>query len=301
MKILITGASGFLGQKLAESLLKNKNSLVFVSRNADKTKQKLSLKGDYYSWDYKKEEFPQKALKGVDSVIHLMGEGIASGRWNNKRKEEIYNSRILTTRKIVKALPASVKSFLCSSAVGIYSHSFKQKYTEETSFNYNGTFLQKTCIDWEEEALNAKKSSRRVVLLRTGLVLGQAGFLAKMLPVFKAGLGGCIAGGKAYMSCIHADDWVSAVEFCIQNKKIHGPVNMVSEHPVTNQEFTKTLAKAVRRPAFFHIPGFVIKILLGEASRLALDSQYVIPEKLKKNGFLFKFNNINEALRNLVA
>ena len=301
MKVLITGASGFLGRKLAERLAKAKNTLVFVSRNAERTKQKLSLKGDYFSWNYKTEDFPVLALKGVDAVIHLMGESIASGRWSPKRKKEIYDSRIVSTEKVIKALPPSVKSFFCGSAIGIYPHSYSMRYTEDTPLQNSGSFLQETGFAWEKEAMRAKTSARRVVMLRTGIVLGGAGFLAKMMPIFKLGLGGCIAGGKSFMSFIHIDDWTAAVEFCLKNKKIKGAVNMTSEKPVTNREFTKTLAKALKRPAFFHVPGVLLKLILGEASRLALDSQYVLPDKLKKNGFRFEFSGLDVALRNIVV
>ncbi|MDH5719594.1 MAG: TIGR01777 family oxidoreductase [Spirochaetia bacterium] len=300
MKILITGASGFIGRALAEKLSADKYSLVFISRNAERTKQKLSLKGDYFSWSYKEKDFPVKALEGVDTVIHLMGESIASGRWSKKRKEEIYNSRIISTRKLIGALPSSVKSFFCASATGIYASSLSEKYTENAIIKIDGGFLQKTCLDWEAEAEKAKISARRVIKFRTGIVLGQNGFLKKLLPLFQFALGGPIAGGKAFMSFIHIEDLVSAIEFCVKNKKINSAVNLVSENPVSNKEFTKSLAQTVKRPAFFNVPAFMLKTLLGEMSELVLSSQYVLPEKLLNNNFQFHYKNIKDALADCV-
>ncbi|MDH5717530.1 MAG: TIGR01777 family oxidoreductase [Spirochaetia bacterium] len=300
MNILITGATGYLGYELAKKLTALKHSLTYISRNKEKAKNKLNLKGSYFSWNYKTEDFPLEALKNIEAVFHLMGENIGSGRWSKKRKDEIYNSRVLSTQKLVSALPKSVKHFFCASAIGYYPDSLEKKYTEKFILESPHSFLEKTAYNWEKESQKAGTPTRRVVNIRTGIILGKEGILKKLIPVFKLGLGGALGSGKAFMSFIHVDDWTDAAEFCLHNKKIKGPVNFVLPLPVTNNEFSKLLGNTLSRPSFIKTPAFALKIILGEASQLALGSQYVIPDILIKNQYNYKFDSLKKALQSII-
>jgi len=236
--------------------------------------------------------------------VNLIGENI-SQRWTEKVKERLRNSRINSTRKIVKAfstVDSKGKVFISASAVGIYGNRGDELLNENSI--PGGDFLANLCVDWEKEAKKAQEFGVRVVILRIGIVLGKGGgFLARLEPLFKLGLGGKISDGKAWMSWIHIEDLARAIEFAIENENISGVYNAVAPEPVTNEVFTKTFARVLKRPAFLPVPKFGLKILFGsELTEVALTaSQRVKPERLMESGFRFEYEDVESALRSLYS
>src|SRR5437868_670116 len=238
-------------------------------------------------------------VSGFDAVIHLAGENIF-GRWSKRKKKSIYESRVLGTRNLCAAVAACAskpKVLLAASAIGFYGSHYDELLTE-ASANGKG-FLADLAWEWEAATEPARRAGIRVVNLRTAIVLArQGGALAMMLPIFRLGLGGKVGSGKQWMSWIAIEDEVGAILFCLDHEQISGPVNLVAPNPVTNAEFARTLARAVRRPAFFSVPEFAVRLLLGRemAEETVLASQRVAPEKLQRARFEFKFASLAEAL-----
>lgn len=283
MIIAISGSTGFVGQALTRRLAGKGITL----RAIDRTSLSLSDK-----------EFQLRIIEESDVVVNLAGATV-SQRWTPQRKEEIYHSRINTTQKIVSAINAAEKKpsvLISASAVGIYdslgTHS-------EQSLQFSDSFLGKVCRDWEKEAM-AVSGLTRVVIFRIGVVLGKnGGALAKMAGPFKLGLGGKIGSGKQIMSFIHLEDLLDAIIFAIENPGIRGVYNAVSPFPVSNHEFTTTLGKIFKQPAFLTIPQFAIKLMLGEGAQILLEGQNVLPERLTAAGFRFKYPTLQNALMNI--
>jgi len=288
MKILITGATGFIGSKLTQRLLKEGHEINVLTRNPEKARKLGDVNA--FQWDYRKN-VPKEALEEVEAIFHLMGENIGK-RWSKKVKKEIYDSRIISTRSLVRALPSSVRAFISASAIGYYPSSLTRAYDENYIAKDPQSFLGKVCYDWEREA---KKAKCRTVSVRTGIVLGDKGILSKLAPIYKMGLGGPVAGGQAWMSWIHVEDLVSIYLFCLE-KNLKGAVNAVSPNAVTNKEFSRTLGKVMHRPSFFNTPSFMLKLVLGEASELLLDSCKALPKKLVKAGYKYRFRELPAAL-----
>jgi len=234
---------------------------------------------------------------------NLAGESIFKGRWNAAKKGHIRASRIEGTRHLVDAIAAAEQkphTLISSSAVGIYGDKGDEKLTE--SSGTGNDFLAGVCLDWEQEALRAREYGLRVVLIRTGVVLGNnGGALAKMLLPFKLGMGGRVGSGKQYMSWIHIDDLIGIMVRAMNDERLQGPVNCTAPQPVTNNAFTRALATAVHRPAVLHVPEFLLKIILGEFATVLLASQRVLPESLQNIGFRFTYPDIDSALTDLIA
>jgi len=236
---------------------------------------------------------------GFDAVIHLAGENIFS-RWSKRKKKSIYESRVLGTRNLCAALAACASKprvLLAASAVGFYG-SHDDELLTEASANGKG-FLADLAWDWEAATEPARRAGIRVVNLRTAIVLARAGgALAMMLPIFKLGLGGKIGSGRQWMSWIAIQDEIAAILFCLDHNEISGPVNLAAPNPVTNAEFARTLGRAVNRPAFFSVPEFAVRMLLGRemAEETVLASQRVIPEKLLARQFQFRFADLQRTL-----
>ncbi len=298
MKHLVTGATGFVGKVLVERLLKEGHQVAVLTRNPDKAEKKLPLGVKAFAWNPEKERPPQAAFEGVDSVIHLAGEGVAEKRWSDSQKEKILQSRVLGTRNLVDtmiALPKKPTVFVSASAIGIYGNRADERLTENSS---PGTgFLAEVCHAWEQEAQRAETAGIRRVSIRVGIVLEQGGGALKpMMPLFKLGMGGPIGSGQQGMSWIHRDDLVSLFLFAASTTSLTGAVNGVSPNPVSNAEFTKALGKALHRPAFLPAPAFALKLAMGEMSDIVLHSQYVLPAKASGAGFQCKFTTVQAAL-----
>ncbi len=299
MKILIAGSRGLVGTDLV-SFLKHQGHQVF---KLSRTKKENET--DVIVWDPETCYLNEADLDGFDAVVNLAGENIANGRWTEKQKEEIKNSRINSTSLLAKAL-TKVKNpprvFVCASAIGFYGDR-PDEVLNENSVPVRGDFLSETCVQWEEACRPAAEAGIRVVNTRFGIILSpKGGAMAKLLLPFQLGLGGQIGNGEQVMSWIGLDDVVYALNYVIQNESISGPVNFTAPNPVTNLEFTKTLGKVLQRPTIFPVPSFAIKLILGEmADALLLSSQKVKPSKLESAGYEFTHKDLESALRHLLG
>lgn len=300
MNILITGATGFIGRHLVQRLQKNHHTIKVVSRNAARASQLLGVAA--FDWDYATQDVPAEALHDCEVIINLMGENLGEGRWTNARKHEMYASRILSTRKLVAAAPSTLQAFICASAIGIYPGKGDDLYDESYQVPDHLSFMQTICHDWEQEAARIERSGARRVSIRTGVVLGDGGMLKKILPVFKLGLGGSVGDGLQWLPWIHIDDLVSVYAEATQNTHFRGSINAVSPNPVRYSQFAAALGKALNRPAFFSVPALILKLTLGEAAALALNSYRIAPSRLLEEfGFKFKFDHLTTALDDLFA
>jgi len=300
MNILITGATGFIGHHLVLRLQREHHAIKVLSRNGKRASQILGVPA--FDWDYATQDVPAEALRDCQIIINLMGENLGDGRWTKARKHEIYASRILSTRKLVAAAPDSLQAFICGSAIGIYPGIGDDLYDESYAVPEQLSFMQTICHDWESEAARIEHGGVRRVNIRTGVVLGDGGMLQKLLPIFKLGLGGPVGNGQQWLPWIHIDDIVSVYLEAALDSRYHGAINAVSPNPVRYREFATALGKVLHRPAFFPTPAIILKLALGEAAALALNSYHITPKRLLQDyGFKFKFDNLSAALADLFA
>ena len=302
MKVLITGATGFVGKRVVKHLLDAGQEVVVLTRYVPKAILSLGNKCQYAQWANTNELPPEDAFQNVDAVINLMGEGIAEKRWSEEQKKKIYDSRIVCTRNLVEAiakLPKKPTAFISASAVGIYGNRGDENITE--SSQTVSDFLGKVCADWEAEAFKARDLGLRVAVIRTGVVLGKdGGALAKMLPIFKLGMGGPVGSGNQYMSWIHVDDLAAMYVEAVKNSSIEGIYNGTAPNPETSKSFAKTLGYVLHRPAFAPAPAFALKIAFGEMSQVLLDGQKVYPERFREKKFRFLYPSLEMALKESV-
>jgi len=297
MKIFITGGTGFIGTYLSSYLLKKGHSVVAVGRSPD---HKLDGQGNfkYISADTTKNGDWQNALYKADAAVNLAGANIFR-LWTDRYKTKIYDSRILTTRNLVEAMPNELTLY-STSAAGYYGNRGDEILTEEA--RQGDDFLAKVCIDWEKEAYQAEKKGIRVVTMRFGVVLGKSGgAIKKMLPAFKSFVGGPMGNGKHWFPWIHIYDLVSAILFIHKNREIKGPVNFCAPEPVRNTDFAKALGNALNRPSFMTAPAFMIRLVMGELGATFLNSQMISPAKLTRYGFKFQHPDINSALSEIMT
>ncbi len=289
-KIVVTGASGLIGSALCAQLKSDGHQVIKVVRRAARV-------SDEVSWNPLKAEIDLAGLEGADAVFHLAGAGVGDKRWSAAYRSEILNSRLLSTTTIANACEQiQPEVFISASAVGYYGETGDRSVTETDRGGED--FLSIVCREWELAANQAP--SVRTVKLRTGLVLDPTGgALGRMLPIFKFGLGGKLGSGKQWWSWITLHDQIRAMIF-LMNSKIEGPVNITSPNPVTNQEFTAALARALKRPAIFPAPAFALRAALGGFSSEILGSKKVIPKILLENEFEFDYPHLLEALTALV-
>ena len=303
MKILITGGTGFVGQRLLKELYSQGHTAVVLTRNPDKARLHEATGAVFHRWDGISEDVPPEVFEGIDAVINLMGENIANKRWSDDQKRKLQKSRIDATQKLVAGLERHLreplKVFISASASGYYPVNTGETLDESSSAGSG--FLSDLCQQWED-ATNGLTKTQRKIISRTGVILGpESGALNKLLPIFKLGGGGPIGDGSMIMSWIHVEDMVKAICEWLTQDKYNGVYNMVAPNPVPNKVFTKALAKAVRRPAFFPVPPFMLKLIMGEMSTIVLDSQKLVPKKLEEDGFKFDHPEIEEALKDLVG
>ena len=253
----------------------------------------------YISADTTREGHWQQELKDADAVINLAGRSIF-GRWTKSYKAQIHDSRILTTRHLVDALPANNDvSVISASGVGYYGNRGDNILTENEA---NGNdFLASVCKDWEHVAFQAEKKGARVVSCRFGVVLGKnGGAMEKMVSAFRFYVGGPMGGGMQWFPWIHLEDLISAIIFVLEDKDVNGPFNLCSPQPVRNNDLAKTMGRILNRPSFMPAPAFMMKLALGEFAGTLLDSQRAIPEKLLSCGFKFQYADIGDAIKNIV-
>lgn len=299
--VLVTGATGFIGNRVCDALHNKDYTVNAVSRDPERARTKLNSVNEIYAWNPESEQLPPDATSDVNTVIHLAGETIA-GRWNAEKKRRIRDSRVLSTRNLVSSITSSDTKpdvLICASAIGLYGDSGDNIFTETTP---QGTdFLAEVCHEWETESQKASEYGIRVISVRIGLVLGiGGGLLEQVLPPFKMGAGGKLGSGNQWMSWIHIDDVVGIILHAMENDDIEGALNATAPTPVRNIEFTKTLGSVLRKPTIFPVPAFGLKLLMGEFANFVVLSQNVIPEKTEASGYQFQYNTLESALKDLL-
>ncbi|OLN21355.1 TIGR01777 family protein [Domibacillus antri] len=299
MKAAIAGGTGFIGKALTNELVKNGYDVYILTRNIDNKKETDSI--HYVQW-LAAGAAPEKQLQGVSVFINLTGESLNSGRWTDERKKRILDSRISSTREIIRimnALPDKSSALINASAIGIYPNSDTDTFTEKSRAVGND-FLTHTVNAWEKEAVQADKAGIRTVLARFGIILGKEdGALPRMAMPYRLFAGGKIGSGRQWMSWIHVKDAARALRFAAENGMLEGPLNVTAPNPVRMNDFGKTLAKVLGRPHWLFVPAPALKAGLGEMSTLILDGQRVLPETLLQSGFQFEFPLVRGALDDL--
>lgn len=297
MRILLTGGSGFIGSHLSEYLLGQGDEVVFLQR-------KSPTEGSSLFWDPKRGILDEQSIEGFDAVINLAGESLVTGRLTGSKKKRVRESRIEATRLLTDTIARLKKPpevFISASAIGFYGPRDEDEFVDEESSVGSG-FLAELCQEWEEAALVLKKPETRVICLRIGMVLANdGGALKQMLPAFRLGLGGRLGSGKQWVSWIALADLVRLIAFLLTHRECSGIFNAVAPCPVTNEVFTYTLAKILRRPAFCRLPGWLLRLLLGEiADELLLVGARVVPKRTLEAGFMFHYPEFNHCLTEIL-
>src|SRR5215472_631628 len=297
-RILVSGMSGPIGTALLPTL---KSKGAGISRLTRRNGKYSSSDEQQIPWDPEQPISPE-LVSGFDAVIHLAGESIV-GRWTDAKKREIRDSRVQGTTHLAQALARAKHKpqvFICSSAIGYYGDRGDEVLNEQST--PGAGFLSEVCREWETVTQPAAEAGIRTVSMRTGIVLTpRGGALGKLLLPFKMGLGGRIGNGRQWMSWIDVRDMVGAIHHLLKNDLLHGPVNLVAPKPVTNAEFTRTLAGVLSRPAIFPVPAFVVKLAFGEMGETALlGSQRVEPGQLVASGYPFRFSDLRASLTTLL-
>lgn len=291
MRIAIVGATGLIGRRLTDALLREGHGVVAVSRGGGD----VGAAGGV-AWDPARGPMPPAALEGVDAVVNLAGAGIGDHRWTDARKREIRESRVAATRGVVAALgDGGPRVLVNASAVGYYGTG-ERRCVETTP--PGDDFLAHTCTEWEAEALAGRDHGARVVLTRFGIVLArEGGALKAQLRPFRLGLGGPLGGGRQWQSWVHIDDVTGVIAHALTHDGVEGPLNVTAPHPVRQGEFAKALGAALGRPAVLPTPGFVLRVAMGEMATIALDGQRVLPQATLASGYTFRWTDVREALR----
>jgi uncharacterized protein (TIGR01777 family) len=298
MNILITGGSGFVGSNLAEFLLSRGHRVIAIGRTAEPHR----IRHESYRYTSAATTEPgqwQAELEDVDAVVNLAGATIFK-RWTAGYKKQIYDSRILTTRNVVAALPKGKIITLCSaSGAGYYGDRGDDILTEDDK--PGSDFLARVSVDWEKEALQAADKGIRTIAMRFGVILGKnGGAMAKMIPAFKLFVGGSMGSGKQWFPWMHLDDLTAAILFIIENDRIKGPVNFCAPNQIQYRDLARTLGEVLKRPSVMPAPAFMIRILMGEFGNVFLASQRTIPDKLLSHGFSFRYAQIKDAIQAVV-
>ncbi len=298
-QILVTGGTGFLGSHICKRGLELGYGISVLTRNAAKAEKKLPAEIKIYE---SLDDIEDPA--GIDIIVNMAGESLAEGRWNERRKQAFYDSRVGFTKDLYtffEKQKTAPQILVSGSAIGFYGAQSDKKLDESARGNQG--FSHKLCQAWEDQAKRFASLGTRVCFIRTGVVLdSQEGALAKMLPPFRLGLGGKLGSGNQWMSWIHIDDYVALIFHCIQNPDITNQVNGTAPEPVTNQVFTRTLGSVLGRPTFFAMPAAVARGIFGEmAEELLLSGQRVYPRKALESGFKFEYPELEPALRNILG
>ena len=297
MHVLMTGSHGLIGSALMPVLGDGGHQVRRLLRTE-------SDESGTTSWDPEAGTFAPGAFAGIDAVVHLAGESIASGRWTTARKSSIRDSRVIGTRNLCTALAGletPPRVLVAASAIGFYGDRGDELLDESAPLGSG--FLPDVCQEWEDAVAPARAQGIRVVHLRTGVVLSpRGGALAQMLPPFKLGAGGVLGSGNQYMSWVALDDMLGVVLYALTDTSVSGPVNAVAARAVTNREFTKTLGKVLHRPTIFPVPAFAVRLLFGEmGDALLLASTRVAPTRLNEAGFEFAYPDLEGALRHVLG
>ncbi len=305
MKILVTGGTGLIGQKLLVRLFRDGHDLVLLSRNKKGASKALGLPCQIFECDLTQQVPGPEVFSGVEAVIHLAGESIATAYWSSVQKKKIYDSRVIGTDHLVQGMRQlgirRPQLMLSASAIGFYGNRGDEVLTEIASLGKG--FLAEVCRDWEAKAnLASEAGVCRVINMRIGIVLAsEGGALPKMSPLFSVGLGASLGMGNQWMSWVHIDDVIEAFSFVLKNKTIQGPVNVVAPQPVTNSHFTKILSSVFHKTSVLSAPTRVLKLALGEMSETILSSTRVLPVQLDLIGMQFSYSTLDRALSNIFS
>ncbi|MEN9722052.1 MAG: hypothetical protein RJB38_38 [Pseudomonadota bacterium] len=313
MKILLSGATGLVGQELGLELARRGHNLHVLTRNPERHAGLLSFPATLFRWDASREGPPAEAFAGVDAVVHLAGESIASARWTTERQREILDSRVIGTRHLVAGIRqhgTQVRTFVSASAVGIYGDQ-GDTVLEEGAPTIPGStekaasaveFLAGVCQQWEQAATQGLSEQVRSVIVRIGIVLSsQGGALAEMLPLFRSGVGGALGSGRQWMSVIHVRDLARLMATALEDSRYQGVFNGVGPEPVTNSELTHALAGAVGKTPFLKTPATALRLALGGMAQAVLSSQRVVPRRAQELGFSFEFGTLKQALTEILG
>lgn len=301
-KIIITGATGLIGSKLCLALINRGDQVTIFTRNISSAQKLLGDKYSYVKWNYETPDEWAKHFEDKDAIIHLAGANLFAKRWTVGYKKIILESREVSTRNLVSAIRSTknnINVFVCSSAVGYYGSQSDEILIEDSKLGND--YLAQVCNVWESEAEKASKIGIRTSMLRQGIVLSDdGGALKNMLAPFRFFFGGSLGSGQQWFPWIHIDDLIEIYLFILDNAEISGAVNVVSPESVRMNEFAKTLGGILNRPSIFKVPGFVLRVLVGEAASAIVSSQRVVPKKLIEHGFKFKFEKLEAALNDLL-
>jgi uncharacterized protein (TIGR01777 family) len=305
MRASVSGATGLIGPRLVRALLEEGAEVTVLSRDPERARARLrSLPGpvEAVAWDPLAQPAPAAALEGRDVVVHLTGASVAQ-RWSERAKRAIRDSRVRGTEHLVAGLAAASerpRTLICSSATGYYGRSGEEPLDEDSP--PGSDFLARVCVDWEAQARRAGELGVRVVNVRTGIVLDPAGgALARMLPPFKLGLGGPIAGGRQFMPWIHHQDLIALMLAALRDERYAGPINATAPEPVSNREFSHVLGRVLRRPAIAPLPALALRAIFGEMAMMLTSGARAMPAKALVLGFRFAHPELEEALRAALA
>ncbi|WP_298612388.1 TIGR01777 family oxidoreductase [uncultured Thermosynechococcus sp.] len=303
MKVVVTGATGFVGQQVVKALSDRGDRVVALVRSPARAAKQLAsvprvecigytpkAAGDWFA-----------ALEGADAVINLAGEPLANGRWTPQRKQEIYESRVVGTRQLVQAIAQCQQRpqvLVSTSAIGYYGTSETETFVETHAAGTD--FLAKVCVDWEAAAQGVTDLGVRLVILRFGIVLGEQGALAKLLLPFQLYLGGPLGSGQQWFSWIHQQDLVRLILTAVDESKMQGVYNATAPEPLTMADFCRVLGEVMQRPSWLPVPAPALQLLLGEGADVVLKGQRVLPERTLAMGFQFEYPNAKAALTNLL-
>ncbi len=297
-RVTVTGATGLIGSRLVRALRERGDEVTVLSRSPERAREAFGGDVEAHAWDPTAGPAPAEALSGRDAVVHLAGENVAQ-RWSDQSQRRILDSRERGTRHLVEGMRAADPRpavLVSSSAVGYYGAHGEEPLPEDTP--PGNDFLARVCVAWEHEARTAEELGMRVVLVRTGVVLDKGGgALGKMLPFFKAGVGGPVAGGRQLMPWVHADDVVGIYLRALDDPAWTGPVNATAPEPVSNKAFSKALGRALHRPALAPVPAFAIQLLYGDMSEIVTKGQNAVPRRTLELGYRHEHPRLDEALR----
>jgi uncharacterized protein (TIGR01777 family) len=300
--IVVTGATGLIGRALVAELSGRGDEIIALVRDTARAQQALGQGVRLVAWPDPSSPPDAAVLSGADAVVNLLGEPIAQ-RWSAAAKDRIRDSRVLGTRSLVTAIElasAPPKVLVSQSATGYYGPRGDEELSEEST--PGSDFLAGVVRDWEAAAMAATALGVRVAVTRTGVVLSPSGgALAKMLPPFKAGVGGPVAGGRQFLPWIHLADVVGALVHCLDGESVTGPVNVTAPAPVTNGEFSRSLGRVLHRPAFAPVPAVALKLLYGEMAVIVLTGQRAVPRRLLEQGYAFRQPDLETALRDVLG
>jgi uncharacterized protein (TIGR01777 family) len=308
MKVIITGGTGHIGRYLIDELLAHNHQIVVLSRNPAKYRGQFNEAVKLIEWDAKTAVGWAEEADGADAIINLAGESIAGenflpARWSEAQKHKIKQSRLDAGAAVVGAVQAASqkpKVVLQASAVGYYGPRNDDAKLDESA-PPGSDFLGRTCVEWEQSTSAVKALGVRQVLLRTGLIqMTEAGPLQRLLVQFKLFAGGPFGNGRQWWPWIHIKDEVQAIRFLLEKEDADGPYNLTAPTPETNKSFSKKLGRVLKRPSFIPVPGFAMKLLVGEVATVVLDGQRAVPAKLQEAGYSFKFTELEEALKDLI-